>query len=42
MSIKRRDIPLTNAIHNAITPLIGLLLDLLIDRSSGIIYYWII
>ena len=42
MPIRRRDIALINAIHNAITLQIGLFLDLLVNRSSGIIYYQVI
>ena len=42
MPIRRRDITSTNAIHNAVTPQIGLSLDLFVDWSSGIIHHRVI
>ena len=42
MPIKKRDTALTNAIHNAVTPQIGLSLNCFVDWSSGIIYQRVI
>ena len=42
MLIRRKDIVSTNTIHNVVTPQIGLLLDLFIDWSSGIIHHKVI
>ena len=42
MLIRRRDIASTNAIHNTVIPQIGLLLDLLVNRSSNIIHHQVI
>ena len=39
MLIRKKDIALINAIHNAVTPQIGLLLDFFVNQSSGIIHH---